>query len=439
MRWKGAVLALVALACLATGPGPWGGRAAAKAPEEVTFLHYWTGALRGGIDAMLAEVARLEPSVHVRLVDFEHETFKVGIKAMLTSGRPPDLFSYWAGARTQALAARGQLANLDEIWKTHALDRRFPPAVVEACRYEGRMRAVPVTWHAVGFFYDKKRFDSLGLRPPGTWEAFHAVCERLKASGVAPLALGARERWPAQFWFDMLLLRTAPDLQAALARGAHGEGGASFRDDRVRRVFALWQELVDKGFFHADPLIFDWAEAAQAMRHGKAGMTLMGSWAIGLLEGSLGWKGGEDYGFFPFPEVDPGVPLVGCGPMDLLVMSAVAEGAFGEARGEARGAACRKALVAFADPAAQRAMSRGSGALAPMMDMPLEDYSPVQREVLASMQACRRWAFAFDLTFPDAVAQKGLDGFQRFLAGRQDVETLLRDLDDAGLEAAVQP
>ena len=42
----------------------------------------------------------------------------------------------------------------------------------------------------------------------------------LKAKGIAPIALGSKNRWPAQFWFDYLLLRTAgPDYRAKLMSG----------------------------------------------------------------------------------------------------------------------------------------------------------------------------------------------------------------------------
>ena len=52
-------------------------------------------------------------------------------------------------------------------------------------------------------------------------------------------------RWPAQFWFDYLLLRTAgPEYRASLMAGE-----ASYTDDEVQRAMQLWKDLVDAGYF----------------------------------------------------------------------------------------------------------------------------------------------------------------------------------------------
>lgn len=49
-------------------------------------------------------------------------------------------------------------------------------------------------------------------------EAFKtSIQDTLKAKGVVPIALGAKDQWPAQFWFDILLLRTAPYAELGLA------------------------------------------------------------------------------------------------------------------------------------------------------------------------------------------------------------------------------
>lgn len=62
---------------------------------------------------------------------------------------------------------------------------------------------------------------------------------------VTPIALGAKEKWPAQFWFDYLLLHTAGyEYRQQLM-----EGKISYTDVSVRKVFDLWAGLIDKGYF----------------------------------------------------------------------------------------------------------------------------------------------------------------------------------------------
>jgi len=402
------LLAACVLACLA-------GTTSATADqnvEKIVLLHYWSGAMRGGIDDIAASLNAQHPQYMLKAIGFEHESFKVGIRAMLDSGHPPDIFSYWAGARLQSLAAAGQLAPLDAVWQQAKLGDVFPGPLADACTVDGRKYGLPLTQHLVGFFYNRKIFASLGLSPPTTWEEFTTVCARIKAAGIAPLALGARERWPAQFWFDYLLLRTAgPEYRQKLMAGE-----ASYTDPEVTRAFTLWQSLLDQGYFLPAPKAYDWSEAAKQVYHDEAAMTLMGTWIIGLLDGQLGWRQEEDFDFFVFPTLDPAIPDVALGPIDVLAAAKA---------GNVQ--AAQQALPYFAATGLQEAMSAGSGALAPSQEVPLAFYSPLKRRIAAVVRAAPVWAFNYDLATPPAVAEVGLDAFLAFVSQPRNLPAILAD------------
>lgn len=382
----------------------------ARAEHPITLLHYWTGSLAGGVSDMVDAYNARTPAFPVKAVGMEHESFKTAIRGMLASGNGPDIFSYWAGARTQSLIDAGQLAPVDAVWDTANLSAVFPATVAQACTYNGRKYAIPVTQHLVGFFYDAKRFAALGLEPPATWEQFLAVCGKLRAAGVAPLALGNREQWPAQFWFDYLLLRTAgPEYRQRLMQGR-----AAYTDSEVVRAFTLWRQLLDAGYFSPVTETADWADAAREVREGRAGMTLMGTWIMGYYGDQLGWKEGEDYDFFIFPAIEPGVPLVAVGPIDVLVMAA---------HGHEQD--MRQVLTYFADTELQQVMSLGSGALAPSALVPQDFYSPLKRRLATIVQHAENWQFAYDLTVPPVTADAGLGLFAAFLRGEQRLDSLL--------------
>jgi multiple sugar transport system substrate-binding protein/raffinose/stachyose/melibiose transport system substrate-binding protein len=389
--------------------------ARAEAPQQVTFLHYWTGHMSGGIDAAAAAFNTSQNRFRLRASGFEHESFKIGIKVMLESGNPPDMFSYWAGARTQALVDAGLLAPLDDAWAAAGLDQRFPPQVAAACTYSGHKYAVPLTQHWVGLFYNVSLFKKLGISPPADWNTFKAACRAIKAAGVAPLALGSRDRWPAQFWYDFLLLRTAgPEWRDKLLAGR-----ASFRAAESRRAFALWKELLDAGYFVPDPNRYDWSEACMMVASGKAAMTLMGTWAGGLYEGQLNLALGRDYDVFPFPAVDPAAPCVSLGPIDAVAVPR-----------EGNVDAAKAAAVYFSEQGPQEAMSAGSGALAPSSLVPPSFYGPLQAKVRTLIGDCPRWAFAFDLATPPALATAGLEALAAFLAHPVDLDRILARLDE---------
>ena len=128
------------------------------------------------------------------------------------------MFSYWAGARTQFVVDGGNIAAIDDAWAANGLDAVIAKSVADgATMYNGSRHLVPFGYHYAGMFYNAKVMADAGVTEfPADWDGFLALCENLMAQGITPIALGTKARWPGQFWFDYLLLRTAgPDYRAA--------------------------------------------------------------------------------------------------------------------------------------------------------------------------------------------------------------------------------
>lgn len=393
---------------------------AAPAPRTaISFLHYFSDSLSGGVGEMARAFNAQNRDYELKAVSLDHEAFKTSIQDTLKTGNPPDLYSYWAGARTASIIE--QLEPIDEIWARGGLDAHFSPAVIKAAsEYQGRKYFVPLTQHFIGFFYNKRLFEAHGLQPPKTWDEFLAVCAALKAAGVTPIALGASDKWPAQFWFDYLLLRTAPFA----FRERLLSGQARFDDPRVTAVFARWKQLIDKGYFNSQPhpnnLAWDLG-ANEMLFRGEAAMTLMGTWNIGYFSNDAHrWEAGRDFDFFPFPIIDPALPVVAMGPIDGLVMP----------RRAAHRVGAGAAMIHLAGIDAQVALSRGSGALAPNQQVPLSAYSDIQRRVREEVERSPIFTFALDLAVPPAVAEVSLNAIADFLAFPQTYPQILGQLAD---------
>ena len=151
----------------------------------------------------------------------EHETFKDQILIALSDGEPPDVFSYWAGARTQSVYDDGHLQPITEVFDRADVWNAFPQALVDAGIYGGEPYLLPFGFHYVAFFYNPHVMADAGITEmPTTGEELMAAAEQIAATGVKPFALGSQFGWPAQFWFDFLILRTAgPDYRAELMSG----------------------------------------------------------------------------------------------------------------------------------------------------------------------------------------------------------------------------
>ena len=378
-----------------------GGRTVA---HSVTLLHYFSfnEAFSGVMDRLAEGFNRSASTQKLTVLPVDHESFKTSILEDLRRGNAADLYSYWAGARVRTVLEH--LAPLDDTLPISELSRAFAPSVIQsAAMYDGHVYLLPLTQHFVGFFYNKKVFAEHDVAPPRTWDEFLRAVVKLRRKGVVPVALGAKAKWPAQFWFDYLLLRTAP--QAYRERLLNGK--AAFTDPEVRRVFSLWNDLVRAGAFNAHPNEMDFDQGAAALVHrGEAAMTLGGTWLIGFYSGpEYQWREGEDYGFFPFPEVTPNIPRVALGPIDGLVLPKAAK--------NPRGA--KDALRYFASVPVQEELSRATGALAPNLAVSDQAYSPLKQAVRSEIRNCESWAFNFDLMATPAIAEVGLNLFAQFL------------------------
>ncbi len=375
-----------------------------SALKNVSLFHYFSfsGSFSGTMDKLAADFNQANSGNTLTATPLDHESFKSSIRDDLRIGNAADVYSYWAGERVQSIVDK--LSPVDDVLSPEEMKKLFGDSVVKsACTYNGRAYLVPLTQHYVGFFYNKKIFAEHGLTPPKDWNEFLMLGEKLKSRGIVPLSLGAKAKWPAQFWFDYLLLRTAPleYRQKLLA------GRASFSDPEVVRVFSMWRDLIKHGFFnkHPNDVEFD-SGAAMMVRRGEAAMTLMGTWLIGYYNSpEIGWHEDGDYGFFPFPTIDPNIPRVALGPIDGLVVPLQAKNLSGA-----------KAVVKyFAGSHAQEEMSRGSGAMAPNLAVSDSAYSPLKLAIRNEISQSSAWAFNYDLATPYDRAEVGLNLFSEFL------------------------
>jgi ABC-type glycerol-3-phosphate transport system substrate-binding protein len=385
-------------------------------PSKITLFHYFSGALSGGLTEMIATINadRQDRQVHAQGLD--HEAFKSMIHATLARGNPPELFSYWAGAKTQELVDGDNLVPLDDLWQQAGLGQRFTTAVADkATRYNGKRYLLPITQHFVVFFYNTELFKQHGLSAPATWQELQQLAATLQDKGITPFALGAKERWPAQFWFDYLLLRRA----GAAYRQRLMAGEASYLDGEVEQAFVTLGDLLAKGYFNADANDVDWPEAIKLVCSGKAAMTLMGTWAIPALSGTdCGLVEGSGFDFFPFPVMDEAVTKVAVGPVDGIVLTKVA--------GDHQFA--KSLLGYFAEVKPQTGFSLGSGAFSPNSQVPEDIYSPLKRRIRAEMVSAPEWAFNYDLATTPAIAEKGLDSFSELIAFPDQYLEILRHL-----------
>ena len=269
----------------------------------VTISHYFTGDLgQKGITEIFDEF-KAKTGITVDDSPIGHEDFKTGILVRAAGHSLPDVFSYWAGARTQFVVDAGNLATD----RRHVECRRSR----QDRRQVGRRRRrrsmaasatlMPFGYHYAGMFYNPEGHGFAGITAmPKTWDDLVGACKTLKAKGIAAFALGSKNRWPAQFWFDYLaaaqrragLSRQADGGQGLLHRRRGQDGDGHVEEPRRRRLLCrqLQRQRLDR-------------RRRPGGARATAAMTLMGTWITGYWNGN-DLKPGDDYDFFEFPKID---------------------------------------------------------------------------------------------------------------------------------------
>ena len=127
------------LAAVAVVPALVLGAPAFAQGGDVTLTHYFTGEF--GLKIFNEQVAKFEADTGYTIKNspIGHEDFKTDILVRAAGDSLPDVFSYWAGARTQFVVDSGSLHSIDDMWARDGLDSVVAKSVADsATMYNGQ-------------------------------------------------------------------------------------------------------------------------------------------------------------------------------------------------------------------------------------------------------------------------------------------------------------
>lgn len=168
--------------------------------------------------------------------------------------------------------------------------------------YEGKHYAYTQGVIAEGLVYNKKIFANAKITQlPTTISGFYAAAEKIKNSGVVPIALNMGAAWPLQQWD-----------KSVMALSGDGNYYATMFNDtdpfRVGKPYAKSLQIAHKifssGYSEADFISNNWESSKQQFIKNKVAMFYLGNWVIPQLIES--GANSNDIGFIPFPLDDSG-------------------------------------------------------------------------------------------------------------------------------------
>ncbi|GAA1325852.1 ABC transporter substrate-binding protein [Pseudonocardia xinjiangensis] len=337
----------------------------------------------------------------------DHNTFQENINTYL-QGNPDDVFSWFAGYRMRFFAEQGLIGDVSSAWPLPGVADKFK---AQSTADDGKQYFVPQSYYPWAVFYRKSMFQTAGYQVPTTLDEFRALCQRMQADGLVPIAFGDKDGWPAMGTFDMLNMRINGyqyhvDLMA---------GQGSWDSPQVRTVFDTWRGLLP--YHQPDALGRTWQEAAQTLQKKQAGMYVLGTFLNEQFPDDE-----DDLDFFTFPEIDSRIGATAIdAPIDGFCMSASPENEEG--------------AIAFlkymASPqAAAAAATTGLPIISVNSDADTKPYSQLQLKSAELVgQATEIAQFLDRDTRPDFASTVVIPAFQQFISNPNDVDGLVKSIE----------
>jgi raffinose/stachyose/melibiose transport system substrate-binding protein len=220
-------------------------------------------------------------------------------KTKLATGEMSDVFAYNSGSLFQALNPDEKLTPLtDESW----VAEMTPEMKSVVSTPNGTYGAPLGTTRAGGVLYNKKVYQTLGLKVPTSWAEFDANNKKIKADGkVDPIQQTFGDTWTSQlFVLGDFANVSAQDPEWATKYTANK---AKYVDQPALQAFKNQQQTFEAGYYNKNFASATYDAGIKAIATGTAAHYPMLTDALGAVSQNFP-DNVDDLGFFPLPAQD---------------------------------------------------------------------------------------------------------------------------------------
>src|SRR5690606_25404721 len=115
----------------------------------------------------------------------------------------PDVGVTWAAGFLVPYVEGNLFAPIDDVLND-GLSDQFIAGTTEAYAIDGQTYALPLEFNVAPIYYNKAIFEQHNLEVPQTYDELKQIITTLSENGVAPIALGNRDRWTGSLWYMYL-------------------------------------------------------------------------------------------------------------------------------------------------------------------------------------------------------------------------------------------
>lgn len=269
--------------------------------------------MEGTIEEIIQDFEKLHPDIDVQMTSVPDAG--TVLKTRMLSGDVPDVinlypqnidFQEWANAGFfYDMTGQDYLDNLKNQY-------------ADKYAINGKVYNVPLTANVSGIYYNKTKFEALGLKVPETWDEFVQLVDEIKAAGETPFAIAGTEGWTLNGYHQLSLITTTGSADAANEYLRYSQPNSISADDDILKADAAKLDLLaDEGNQQANWKGASYNDAIVAFTSEDALMTTNGSWALAAMRQQ---EPTFEISTFAFPGEEPGQSAtVGAGDFALSI------------------------------------------------------------------------------------------------------------------------
>ena len=269
--------------------------------------------MEGTIEEIIQDFEKLHPDIDVQMTSVPDAG--TVLKTRMLSGDVPDVinlypqnidFQEWANAGFfYDMTGQDYLDNLKNQY-------------ADKYAINGKVYNVPLTANVSGIYYNKTKFEALGLKAPETWDEFVQLVDDIKVAGETPFAIAGTEGWTLNGYHQLSLITTTGSADAANEYLRYSQPNSISADDDILKADAAKLDLLaDEGNQQANWKGASYNDAIVAFTSEDALMTTNGSWALAAMRQQ---EPTFEISTFAFPGEEPGQSAtVGAGDFALSI------------------------------------------------------------------------------------------------------------------------
>lgn len=181
---------------------------------KITFPSIWVGTDgKAKVFGEMVESFNKENKSNAQVVleaYTDYDAYEDKIRAMISTGSAPDIFTFKSFADMQLYSKSGKLMELTSYLGDNAWSQNFAPGVIKAAQYEGKNYSMPYENAVIAIMFNKKLLNQAGINTvPKTYEELWTAAEALKAKKIFPTTqMTNKNAWTSMLWYSYALAAT---------------------------------------------------------------------------------------------------------------------------------------------------------------------------------------------------------------------------------------